>query len=297
MGIGTPRTPLLARSVLAMVARLARAQAACASTPAGMDTRSCRRSHDIPPTRRGVSCVDERLAGTGVTREVQFGVAGVSLGGHDVRVWSVDSGRWFRHWDDACAHLVSLHHGRNSEPLLDAVNALRHMDPFSRRRELALRHGWSCHLCGRPIPRRYRERARVDESTDSTYPNVEHLVPLMGGGADWWPNLRLAHRHCNRSKGGGDTSLGRDSGAFLKSCVPGYSELTSFERKRLRDAFTWSLPLADEERLLERLRTAQFLNAARERYEQRKPPAEDVATAADVLRALRALDASHAPGG
>lgn len=64
---------------------------------------------------------------------------------------------------------------------------------------LALRDGWSCHLCG----------ARVDPSLigtkDKMRPSVDHLVPISDGGLDEMANTRIAHLRCNARRGAGGT--------------------------------------------------------------------------------------------
>jgi hypothetical protein len=62
--------------------------------------------------------------------------------------------------------------------------------------ELAVREGWRCHLCRRPV------LARL------VWPHPgcatrDHLIPLADGGTDDPANLGLAHHRCNMARGAG----------------------------------------------------------------------------------------------
>lgn len=51
-----------------------------------------------------------------------------------------------------------------------------------------------CHLCGKDVDRSL-------SFTDAMGPTMDHLVPLVAGGAHSLANVALAHRSCNSSKG------------------------------------------------------------------------------------------------
>lgn len=61
-------------------------------------------------------------------------------------------------------------------------------------REIFIRDGWVCHLCGKSIdpdlPRSHMDGATID-----------HTVALVLGGHDKPSNVTAAHNRCNRSKG------------------------------------------------------------------------------------------------
>lgn len=61
-------------------------------------------------------------------------------------------------------------------------------------REIFIRDGWMCALCGRPIdpelPRSHMAGATID-----------HVIPLALGGHDKPSNVAAAHNRCNRAKG------------------------------------------------------------------------------------------------
>lgn len=61
-------------------------------------------------------------------------------------------------------------------------------------REIAERDGWCCHLCAIPIP----DRPYTGHPLDLT---IDHLVPVVLGGAHTRANVRAAHRFCNLSRG------------------------------------------------------------------------------------------------
>jgi 5-methylcytosine-specific restriction endonuclease McrA len=54
-------------------------------------------------------------------------------------------------------------------------------------RAIAERDNWTCHLCQRPV-------------TEKTW-SIDHLVPLVHGGAHARSNVALAHRLCNAVRG------------------------------------------------------------------------------------------------
>lgn len=56
------------------------------------------------------------------------------------------------------------------------------------------RDQWICHLCEQPVERRTHH-------ADPWVATVDHVVPLVRGGAHEWDNVRLAHRRCNCSRG------------------------------------------------------------------------------------------------
>lgn len=63
-------------------------------------------------------------------------------------------------------------------------------------RDVAVRDGWRCHLCGKQVP---------DEpwSGHPLNATVDHLLPLSAGGTDTLPNVKLAHFKCNTLRGVG----------------------------------------------------------------------------------------------
>lgn len=62
--------------------------------------------------------------------------------------------------------------------------------------DIALRDGWRCHLCARPV-----DAALYFQHRDAA--TLDHLVPVSVGGTDEAANLALAHRGCNSRRGTG----------------------------------------------------------------------------------------------
>ena len=64
--------------------------------------------------------------------------------------------------------------------------------------ETAKRDGYRCHICS----------GKVDMSLSGMHamgPTPDHLIPVSAGGDSSASNVRLAHRHCNVSRGTGGT--------------------------------------------------------------------------------------------
>jgi 5-methylcytosine-specific restriction endonuclease McrA len=165
-------------------------------------------------------------------------------------VWDDNSGRIgpsFHHQNDASAHVVSVVRGEDPGPLQTEIRRLRRLSKDTLRKELALRHGWVCHICGRPIPRRYRAEALYNVAhPDGMFPDIEHVVPLRFGGIHWWPNLRLAHRACNLRKRDRDATLSRDINATLKGVLR-YVDLPAKDRNAMRERFLQEDPWFEPE--------------------------------------------------
>lgn len=70
-------------------------------------------------------------------------------------------------------------------------------DPTINWRRLGERDGWTCHLCGGKV----RNTAGIHGVPLGA--TVDHLVPIAAGGEHQWPNVALAHRQCNLSRGAG----------------------------------------------------------------------------------------------
>ena len=64
-----------------------------------------------------------------------------------------------------------------------------------RKREIAIRDGWLCHLCGGSVEPSLWGHHRHPES-----PNIDHIIPISRGGSDTASNVKLAHRVCNLRK-------------------------------------------------------------------------------------------------
>lgn len=63
------------------------------------------------------------------------------------------------------------------------------------KRKVFERDGWKCYLCGCDTPK------EMSGTTNDFAPELDHVVPLAGGGAHSYENTRCACRACNRSKG------------------------------------------------------------------------------------------------
>lgn len=66
------------------------------------------------------------------------------------------------------------------------------------------RDGWTCYLCGGPIPALDGELPPLSafEPVDLTpvMPSLDHCVPRSAGGSDYPSNIRIAHVSCNKSR-------------------------------------------------------------------------------------------------
>lgn len=65
-------------------------------------------------------------------------------------------------------------------------------------RDVYMRDGWRCHLCGRAV-------RRDVHYLHPLAPTIDHLVPISRGGEDTSTNVRCAHRTCNTKRGVGGT--------------------------------------------------------------------------------------------
>ena len=59
-----------------------------------------------------------------------------------------------------------------------------------------------CYLCGKPCDWNDKNETTVG----STYPSIDHVIPISRGGLHAWNNVRLAHFECNWRKS--DTLIG-----------------------------------------------------------------------------------------
>jgi 5-methylcytosine-specific restriction endonuclease McrA len=66
---------------------------------------------------------------------------------------------------------------------------------------LAMREHNRCYLCGKLVD--WNDKYMVGNTTvvGSTYPSIEHIIPISKGGLEAWTNVKLAHMKCNREKG------------------------------------------------------------------------------------------------
>lgn len=81
-----------------------------------------------------------------------------------------------------------------------------------KKREIAVRDGWLCHLCGGSVA------PHLWGSSHPDAPTIDHLVPVSRGGFDTDDNVKLAHRICNMRKSNkvgesGGTRTKRESGS------------------------------------------------------------------------------------
>lgn len=57
------------------------------------------------------------------------------------------------------------------------------------------RDGWKCQQCGTSTPREARG------TTQDNAPELDHIIPLAGGGTHTWNNVQCLCRRCNQEKG------------------------------------------------------------------------------------------------
>ena len=70
-----------------------------------------------------------------------------------------------------------------------------------RWQQVAQRQGSKCWLCGTRTHADDRRRIDVGrEQLGATYPAVDYVVPLEGGGTYEMDNLRIAHRLCQERR-------------------------------------------------------------------------------------------------
>lgn len=76
------------------------------------------------------------------------------------------------------------------------AKAHRHGVPYEdvHPRDVFVRDGWRCYICGRETPQRLlgTQHARA--------PTVDHVIPLSKGGPHLRSNLRCACKRCNNEK-------------------------------------------------------------------------------------------------
>ena len=84
----------------------------------------------------------------------------------------------------------------------EPFNAVRRMKRRGRlphssyvRRTILERDQWTCQLCGEPIDPALRPPDRMSAA-------IDHVVPIVKGGANTPDNVQAAHLVCNSRKGG-----------------------------------------------------------------------------------------------
>lgn len=93
------------------------------------------------------------------------------------------------------------------EAVLAEYVRLKRLDRRTLRLELAERHGWNCHVCGRAFPKAMRNAPYDVMTPNPEFPDIEHVVPLSRGGLHLFGNLRLAHHACNLRKAASDRDI------------------------------------------------------------------------------------------
>lgn len=63
------------------------------------------------------------------------------------------------------------------------------------KRKVFERDGWQCYLCGVSTPK------HLSGTKEPNAPELEHVIPLVLGGAHSYENVRCACHKCNRAKG------------------------------------------------------------------------------------------------
>lgn len=58
-----------------------------------------------------------------------------------------------------------------------------------------------CYLCGKPVDLNDYKIVNGRKKPLKMYPTIDHVIPLIKGGSHSWDNVKLAHLHCNASKG------------------------------------------------------------------------------------------------
>ena len=68
-------------------------------------------------------------------------------------------------------------------------------------KDVAKRDHGICYLCGEPVDWNDYTYSNGKKVVHRNYPSVDHVIPLIKGGAHAMSNVRLAHLGCNSSKG------------------------------------------------------------------------------------------------
>lgn len=111
------------------------------------------------------------------------------------RKWRADNPAYMTKWRadnrDRERKYRAAHLAERSERNKKYYHRLRTNGPFEdlTHLEIAERDGWRCHICGK----------RVTQKNWS----LDHLVPVVAGGAHTRANVALAHRNCNAARGPG----------------------------------------------------------------------------------------------
>lgn len=58
-----------------------------------------------------------------------------------------------------------------------------------------------CYICGKPTDLNDYKVVNGRKKALKMYPTIDHVIPLINGGLHSWDNVKLAHLHCNASKG------------------------------------------------------------------------------------------------
>ena len=68
--------------------------------------------------------------------------------------------------------------------------------------ELMERDNRRCHICGGKVSERRKfGKHGTPRGGMSTYPTVDHIIPVSRGGSHTWENVKLAHWSCNSKRG------------------------------------------------------------------------------------------------
>lgn len=97
------------------------------------------------------------------------------------------------YWDySARLHRISSSTARHArrQRLRNNAGGWDRIDPL----EIYERDGWSCQICGEPIPREARHPEPLSASLD-------HILPIAAGGGHRTDNVQASHLRCNLRKG------------------------------------------------------------------------------------------------
>lgn len=97
-----------------------------------------------------------------------------------------------------CARRADRRYQRHVRRQAIRRSALGQCETFTLR-DVAVRDGWCCHLCGKRVPNRQYAARPTD-------PTLDHLIPISDGGEHTLANVALAHNLCNTQRHTGGTA-------------------------------------------------------------------------------------------
>lgn len=80
------------------------------------------------------------------------------------------------------------------------LNGINVVDKDISLKTLYKRDNGICYICGGKCDFKDHTRDGSNFTSGSTYPSIDHIIPLARGGKHAWDNVKLAHHLCNSKK-------------------------------------------------------------------------------------------------